>query len=309
MDRKSFVDIENLREFDVMVSQGIKRQRNDLGFIKGDIISITEKIDGSNASIRYNAETGKLESFSRKQVLACDNTLAGFWNWVQTLDASLFADYPNYYVFGEWLRKNKIVYEKDNMLKWYVYSIYDADKQVWLSQDDVKAYCKGHNLTYVHELYYGPFISWDHCREFAHSPMYGERQEGIVVRNMTRLADPLNRYPHVLKIVNEDFAESKKMRVVDPEKEAAKAKSFSLMGTIVTRNRVEKMILKLRDEGILPEVITPQDMKLVAQNLPKRVYEDCVKEEPEIIEACGENAGKQCSSITMSIARDIMTGR
>lgn len=307
MDRKSYVDIENLRTEDINIA-GIIRRRNDCGFFKGDTISITEKIDGSNASIRYDVNTGKLECYSRKQTLNFEQPLRGFWNWVQTLDPSKFADHPNWVIFGEWLCKNKIKYDAEKVDKWYVYSIYDVENEKWMNQDIVKEYCKTHDLTYIHEFYYGPFISWEHCKQFSNSPQYGERQEGIVVRNITRMDDPTVRFPHILKIVNDDFAESKKMREVDPEKERAKAVSYGLMETIVTPNRIEKELLKMRNEGIIPDEIQPTDMATIAKNLPKRIYQDCMKEEPEVMEACGEYAGKACSSLAMKIARDLIFG-
>lgn len=309
MEMKKFVDIENLRDADVDLGGGIMRKRNDLAFRKGNIISITEKIDGSNASIAYDVEDGTLKAFSRRQPLAFDNTLAGFYNYVQTLPAKEYADTPNYVIFGEWSRRNKIIYDEDKTNKWYIYSIYDKTTEQWLPQAAVIAFANKHNLEYVHELYYGPFISWEHCRSFCHSPAYGERQEGIVIRNMDALANPDNRYPHILKIVNEDFAETqKRQKVVDPAVEAARAEARSLMETIVTRNRIEKELLKMRDDGIIGDEVIPEDMKIVAKNLPKRIYTDCIKEEPEIVEKCGEYAGKMCSSITMQIARDILLG-
>ena len=308
MVMKHFIDIENLRDETVDLG-GITRERNDQAFFKGDTISITEKVDGSNASIRYDTETGKLVAFSRKQELTFGNTLDGFWNFVQGLNAADYADTPNYVIFGEWLRKNKIVYNAENMHKWYVYSIYDTANEKWLTQDEVKLFAEKHNLNYVHELYYGPFISWEHCKTFCHSPQYGETQEGIVVRNLSAL-ERGERFPHVLKIVNESFKETQKQRikVVDPEKEKAKQEATELLKGIVTRNRVEKMLLKLRDEGIIPETITPQDMGLLAKNMPARIYEDCMKEEPEVKQACGEFAGKLCSGLTMSLVREIVMG-
>ena len=45
-------------------------------------------------------------------------------------------------------------------------------------------------------------------------------------------------------------------------------------------------------------------MKHVAQNLPKAVYEDCVKEELEILKKAGEFGGKLCSKVTMEIIKD-----
>jgi hypothetical protein len=310
MEIKKYVDIENLRESDVDLGGGMVRKRNDLAFQPGDLISITEKVDGSNASIRYDTETGKLECFSRRLKLSFDSTLQGFFNFVQTLNAADYADTPNYSIFGEWLVKHKIVYNPDTYQKWYVYSIYDNDKGEWLEQDAVKDFAKKHGLTYVNELYYGPFISWDHCRTFAHSPNYGDTQEGIVIRNITKLSDKTNRYPHIIKIVNKEFAESKRthIKVVDPEKEAARLNAQGLMSSIVTRNRVEKILFKMKEDNLIPNELTPADMKQVAKNLPKLVYEDCMKEEKEIMVACGEYTGKMCSSIAMNIARDIILG-
>lgn len=308
MELKHFVDIQNLREADVDVGNGIIRGRNNQAFEVGDIISITEKVDGSNASIRYDVETGTLCAFSRRLPLTPTTTLTGFYNYVQTLNPDDYKDTPQYTIFGEWLIKHKIKYNDENMKKWYVYSIYDNDKSVWLPQDEVKAFAKSHNLIYVHELYVGPFVSWEHCKSFCNSPIYGDRQEGVVIRNLTKLADPNNRFPHILKIVNEDFAESKKVKEVDPIKEAEKAKAFELMSGIVTRNRVEKLIFKLREDNIIPAVIAPTDMKTVAQNLPKLAYADCMKEEPEIMTACGEYAGKMCGSLTMQHAKEILLG-
>ena len=308
MGMKHFINIEALRDETVDLG-GIICERNDKAFFKGDIISITEKVDGSNASIRYDKETGQLIAFSRRQELTFSNTLDGFYNFVRSLNAEDYADTPNYVIFGEWLRKNKIVYNAENMHKWYVYSIYDTVNEKWLTQDKVKLFAEKHNLIYVHELYYGPFISWEHCKTFCQSPQYGETQEGIVVRNLSAL-ERETHFPHILKIVNEPFRETHKQRikVVDPEKEKSRQEATNLLKGIITRNRVEKMLFNLRDEGLIPETITPQDMGLLAKNMPARIYKDCMKEEPEIMQACGEFVGKLCSSITMSLVREIVMG-
>lgn len=299
---KHFMDIEVLREFDTDI-----KVSNAKGFEVGDHIQITEKVDGSNASIQKI--DGKLVAFSRKQQLDEFNTLDGFYDYVQTLDPSDFED--NYVVFGEWLRKNKIVYEKENMHKWYVYDIYDLEKEEWKNQTFVKGFAIAHHLIYVNVLYDGPFISWDHCRTFMNSPHYGNRQEGIVVKNQDKLNDPNTRLPFYLKLVNDDFKESKAPKVPKTAEElAAEAQAGELARSIITSRRIEKMIFALRDEGIFPEKIEPKDMKLVAQNLPKRVYEDCMKEEIEVVNAINalevQPFSKICGSVTMQIARELI---
>ncbi|MBR4314906.1 MAG: RNA ligase [Lachnospiraceae bacterium] len=312
-DMKHFIDIQVLREQDEIIGEGLVKRSNATAFKVGDLISITEKVDGSNASIAYNAETNELDAFSRRQKLAADNTLNGFFDFVKHLDVEKFKDMGTKICFGEWLIKNKIVYSAENMRKWYVYSIFDTATENWLPQEDVKEFCRTHDLIYVHELYYGPFISWEHCRSFMNSPKYGDRQEGIVIRNLSELErNPIydERNPHILKIVNDDFKESMKtrVRIVDPAKEQAKAETTEMLEGIVTQRRVEKMLLKLRDEGVLPENLRPEEMGLIAKNLPDRVYEDCLKEEPEIMEACGELGVKLFSGVVMRVARNIVLG-
>ena len=310
MKQKHFIDIQNMREEDTEL-----RNRNTYAFDKPCIIQITEKYDGSNACACYDPETDKMVAFSRKQELSFDNTLNGFWNYVQTLPIGIFKEYPHWRIFGEWAIKNRIVYNDTGKVKhWYVYDIYDTDLKCWLQQDAVKDFCKIAGLEYIHELYYGEFISWEHCKSFLHSPAYGDRQEGIVIKRQGELYDWDShdvKAPFYLKIVNEDFKESMKTKekIIDFEKENAKNEARKIMESICTPNRVEKELYKMRDEGILPEKIEPTDFRTVAINLPKRIYADLVKEEKELIEACGEFGGKMCQQVSMNIAKDLILGK
>ncbi len=282
------------------------------GFEVGDIIQITEKWDGSNASIRYDIGTGKLVAFSRRLELTFNNTLNGFWNYVQNLNAEDYKETPNYVIFGEWGIRNAIRYNQDAYGKWYVYDIYDAEKEEYLPQTEVKKFVEKYGLTYIHVLYEGKFISWEHCRTFCNSPAYGDKQEGIVIKNQTKLNNPYSRTPFVLKIVNDTFSEVNKdnhrQKLEDPQKIKEKEHAQNIIDMVVTKRRVEKEIYKMRDEGIVSEKINPSDMKIVAQNLPKRIYEDCLKEEKELVESAGEYFGKMCSSKAMCFAREIILG-
>lgn len=281
-------------------------------FEVGDIVQITEKFDGSNASIRYDIETGRLVAFSRKKELDYINTLNGFWNFVQSLNPEEYKDVPNYVIFGEWAVKNAIKYNPDSYGKWYVYDIYDIEKQIYLPQTMVKEFAAKHNLIYIHVLYEGEFISWEHCKTFCNSPAYGDTQEGVVIKNQSKLNNPNCRTPFVLKIVNNCFSEIKqnnrRNKIEDPQKLAEKEYAQSIVDSIVTKRRVEKELYKMRDEGIIPEKMTPQDMKIVAQNLPKRIYDDCLKEEGELVAEAGSFFGKLCGNKAMSYAKEIILG-
>lgn len=310
MKQKHFMDIENLREKSTEL-----RESNALGFEVGDIIQVTEKADGSNGCICWDSEENCLKVFSRKQELSFNNTLNGFWNLAQAFSEetiAIFQAHPNWRIFGEWMgAKNKIAYYDTGKIKhWYVYDIFDTKTERWLHQDDVKQFCKDANLEYIHELYYGEFISWDHVKSFLHSPAYGEKQEGLVIKSMSKLNDENVRLPFYLKIVNEDFKEKMKTRekVINPESQAAKEEAMNMAESIITKNRIEKELFKMRDEQIVPEKIAPQDMGTVARYLPKRIYNDCMKEDKELVLQCGEYFTNACKSLSMKYAREVILG-
>ena len=309
MKQKHFMDIENLREESTEL-----RESNALGFEVGDIIQITEKVDGANSCACWDSEENCMKAFSRKQELGFKNTLNGFWDYVEAFPEktiAVFEAHPYWRIFGEWNFKHKIVYFDTGKVKhWYVYDIFDTETERWLHQDDVKQFCKDANLEYVHELYYGEFISWDHVKSFLHSPAYGEKQEGVVVKSMSKLNDEDVRLPFYLKIVNEDFKEKMKTRekVINPESQAAKEEAMKMAESIITKNRIEKELFKMRDEQIVPEKIAPQDMGTVARYLPERIYNDCIKEDKELVLQCGEYFTSACKSLSMKYAREVILG-
>lgn len=236
---KHYIEIQRLRTQDVVVDDTLTLEKNTDAFIQGDIISITEKIDGANSSIYYDKKLDRLRCFSSKNELDFSNQLRGFLIYVKSLDM-------------------------------------------------------------------GPFMSWSHCLSFANDPAYGTQQEGIVIKNQTALEQ--ERGPHILKYVNPEFKETQKKnhkrKLEDPNKLNEKAEAEEYIRMIVTDARVMKCYHKLVDNGILPEKFELKYMKHVAQNLPKAVYEDCVKEELEILKKAGEFGGKLCSKVTMEIIKD-----
>lgn len=291
------------------------RTGNNMGFELGDDIVVQEKVDGSNASIRYDIETGTLIAFSRKQTLDYSKTLNGFWNYVQSLNADEYKDTPSYVIFGEWMVHNHIRYTEDVYKRWIVFDIYDTETQQYLPQNLVKEFCDNHNLEYIHVLYTGKFTSWDDLIDkFAESTSYycDVKAEGFIVKNQTKLNNPNSRTPFVLKIVNDSYSEINKSnhirKIECPQKLQAKAHAQEIIGTIVTKRRVEKEIHKMIDEQILPKKVSPQDMNIIARSLPKRIYDDCMKEEREYVIEAGEFFGKLCGNQCMKFAKEIILG-
>ena len=305
---KHFMDIVRVKEN----SEDGLVAANTGAFEVGDHIQISEKWDGANGSIAW--EDGELKAFSRKNELNMSNNLRGFWEFVQTLDKEKFRDLGNRVLFGEWGISHTVKYNQDAYSKWYVYDMFDKDTEQWLPQTVVKEFAESHGLEYIHVLYDGPFISWEHCRTFLHSPAYGKDQEGIVIKNQSKLNSPDCRNPFYLKIVNDEFCETKInnhiKKILDPQHLAEKAAAEEMASQVVTEARVRKEINKQIDEGLLPEQLTPRDMAIIARNLPQRIYDDIVKEESDLIGDVISNQffGKAVGSQAMNWAKKIVLG-
>lgn len=302
--------MKHFRDIQVVQVTGIDAEPNDGAFYKGDRIQVTEKIDGANASVMWSLNENKLGVFSRKEELHSGNTLRGFYEYACGLNTEKLSSFANFVIFGEWLVPHAVGYDKSAYMKWYVYDIWDTMQQCWMPQDFVKLVCKICGLNYVHVIYEGPFISWDHIKELAKSPSaYGAAcMEGVVVKNLSRLNDKMPRAPKYLKYINESFAENKKhpFREVDPEKEAEKDAAREMMAMVCTVERVRKEIFKCIDEGLLTPPFGPESIPAIAKLVPKRIYQDLVKEENSTLQACGEYAGKLSGSMTMQHVKALL---
>lgn len=315
-----FIDIDYVREEDLVIGKkedgtDAIRPKNTGAFEPGDLIQITTKIDGANASVSWDETTGKLEVFSRTNLLDEPGSLRGFYDYVKTEiePKTDWSAYKDFVFFGEWCVKHSVAYNPEWYNKWRVYDIWSKSAGRYVSQERVKAICGQLGLEYIEELYYGPFVSWDHCRSFLKkSTAYGPGQEGIVCKNMSKLASSDRRDPAYLKIVNDEFKESHKVkakRELSPEEATAKERGTTLAASVATEARVRKIILKLVDEGILPAELGPKDMGTVMKHLAKRVFDDILKEEPDTVKAIGAGAGKFISAEAAKQARKIVIGR
>ena len=298
---KKYMDIERLKEF-----------KNDKGWNPTDIVVVQEKMDGSNASFQYDKASGELKAFSRRQELTPTNTLNGFYNWVKLKEKDEtfmkeVRDYPELVFFGEWGVKNKVKYKEEYYGQFYFYDIYDTENEVWYTQTTVKSWAEDMGIGYVNTLYVGEFKNWDNMRQFmGKSDLALAEGEGVVVKNQTLLNAPKGEF--YLKLVCESFSEVMKVRepkAADPNEAPARA----IVDSIVTERRIEKMLCNLRDDGIIEEPYDVNQMGIIAKHLPKRIWDDINKEEPEAVaeglELCS-NFGKFCSSKTMELARKVV---
>lgn len=295
---KKYVDIERLKE------------KFATAFTAGEHITITEKIDGANASIAVG-EDGKLIAFSRRNQLTPESTLQGFYEFVQSLDSSIISCVlgTRYIFFGEWLVKHSIKYPENKMKQFYVFDVWDTEIEQYLPWEQTKQMAEFCGLNLVPLFYDGPFTTWDEVTKFVgKTEMGGEPTgEGIVIKSQDRLDNKFSGTPAYVKIVAKEFAEvhQSKAHEVDPEKLAAREAAVAKAETIVTKRRVEKTIQKFIEDGIIPENWDEKNLGAIAKVLPKAVYEDCIKEEQETVLSI-EGFGKICSSLSMKYARELV---
>lgn len=296
---KKYVDIERLKD------------RFAEAFKVGEHITITEKIDGANASIAVG-EDGKLIAFSRRNELTPENTLQGFYGYVQSLDPTMISCVlgTRYIFFGEWLVKHTIKYPQEKMKQFYVFDVWDTEIEQYIPWEQTKQMAEFCGLKMVPVFYDGPFTSWEDIYSYVgKTEMGGEPTgEGVVIKSQDRLDNKYSSTPAYVKIVAKEFSEvhqSKPQKDIDPAKIAARQAAEALAETIVTSRRVEKAIQKFVEDGIVPENWDEKDLGTIAKNLPRAIYNDCVKEEPETV-AQIENFGKICGSLSMKLARGLI---
>lgn len=301
MKQKKYLDIERLKE------------KYKSAFNKGEHIVIQEKLDGANSAICYDAETGSLVAFSRRQRLTEDNNLQGFYVYVLTLDPVKWADATSngrYIVFGEWLVKHTIKYPDELLRNFYVFDVWDTEVEQYVPWFLTHQIAQALGLKTVPIFYDGEFTSWEDLYAFVgRTEMQAEPTgEGIVIKSQDRLDNKFSGTPAYVKIVAKEFSEvhqSKPQKEIDPAKIAAKQAAEAQVETIVTQRRVEKTIQKFVEDNLICEDWDEKDLGAIAKILPRAVYEDCVKEEPETV-AQIENFGKLCAQVAMKHARNLV---
>lgn len=307
MAQKKYIDIERMKE------------KYADAFTVGERIVVQTKIDGSNASFTYNPETNSLSAFSRNKELNGNNTLNGFYGFVQSLNVEKVKEITKdgrFIIFGEWLVKHTVKYPEDKYNRFYMFDVWDTVTEKYLSYVETAIFCSDliveadADIDFVPVLYSGEFKSWEHLMGLLSENTTGASpcEEGIVIKSQDRLGERNSRKPYYLKIVNERFSEVHEQhpkKNVSPEVLAKREAELELAKTIVTARRAEKIIQKCVDEGVLRADWDEKDLGFIAKNCIRMMYDDCVKEEPETV-AQIDNFGKVCGSLSMQLFRNMV---
>lgn len=284
-------------------------------FITGEPIVIQEKIDGSNASFYYDIETNSLKACSRRLELSEENTLNGFYNYVQSLPVDKVKEIigDRYIIFGEWMTKHSIKYPDDVMKNFYMFDVWDKKTEQYLPFEDTRSIFSRLSECgierFVPIFYTGAFVSWEHALSFVGKTEMGAEPcgEGIVIKRQSKLDSKSSRDPFYVKIVSEKFSEvhKSKPKTIDPEKMAQLEAEKAEVATVVTKRRCIKMLQKFEEDNIIPSDWGGESMKIISKSLPAAVFEDCRKEEPEVV-AANKKFGKICAQLCMQYAREIL---
>ena len=258
-------------------------------------IVIMEKLDGANAS--FKKENGELKCFSRRQELSENNTLRGFYNWVhENIDPDDLAE--GYIYFGEWLVKHKLDYGQNNMNKFYLFDVYNEKHGRYVSFDNVEMVANKLNIDLIPVFYHGRFQSLEHIQSFVGKSKLGDVGEGVVVKNYNWTDKHGNQ--QFTKFVSDQFAEKKqaKKHRIPPKKGTID----EFVGINLTNARIDKMLHKMVDEGILEEDYDITDMGTILKNAGTRIYEDIIEEElDELLKQIKKKIGKKLPEAIKSV--------
>ncbi|WP_405101630.1 RNA ligase family protein [Oceanobacillus sp. FSL H7-0719] len=235
-------------------------------------VIVMEKLDGANAS--FGLIEGELKCFSRNKELNENDGLRGFREWVlKNINADELL--PNAIYFGEWLVKHTINYPKDAYHQFYLFDIYSTLYDKYNSFDLVEMESERLNLKLAPVFYKGEFQSLDHVNSFVGKSAIGEDGEGIVVKNYSYVDKHGNQI--FTKIVSDSFAEKKDVKKQKLPSNANELDNF--IDTYLTNARVEKMIYKLVDNGVINEDFGIEDTGTILKNSGSLIVDDILEEE------------------------------
>lgn len=259
----------------------------------GREVTIEEKLDGSNASIKR--EGTELKCYSRNKELDAKETLNGFYNYVQGLRVEDFKE--GYIYFGEWLVKHTIVYKEENYKNFYCFDIYEESSERYLSNKRLEEELKGNgSVVYREPLYKGKLESMEQVEGYAGVSEYteeGVKGEGVVMK----LQEEEYRSGFAIKFLNEEFLTKKATRPQKREEERDKhgILSFALaqhvMSQIVSDAVIEKEIARQGYENIALK--DNKEVGTISGVLSKAIYEDMKVEHAYERDIIGPQFGRE----------------
>jgi len=266
----------------------IQRVTTDiLKSFNGDLnITISEKIDGANASFQVNTD-GSFTAFSRRTKLNENDTLRGFYDEVEeNLLPKVMSNQNNpaiqeflqedYTLFGEWLVPHAVRYQDEFWKHFYPFAVYDNVNEQYLSEDFIDELSRVLGLNRPPQLYTGELSGVKDKLESLPGTSNMSKElnhgEGIVIV----FEDLLNKPEETrFKIVTDEFLEHKQVK-----KNKKLPFTSTWVNQFITSGRVNKIIYKAVDEGLFKDIpIEFKNFKQIVTPINENVLFDILEEE------------------------------
>lgn len=263
-----------------------------------DYIVIQEKIDGSNTHVNV-IDSENFIAFGQNFELNYMNHLNGFWYYMKDNFRKIPDKYYGLDIFGEWLFPHHCDYPANKYGEFYVFDVMENGK--YWTQDRVELLAYECGFHYAPVLYQGNFKNWKHVMSFVGTTFLGGKQgEGVVVKNQSKLN---SNGPFYVKIVSPEFqevmAKRDKVKMVDMDKILTLEELRDLTKSVITINRVRKILYKLVDNGEISANWRKLDNIQFIKKLCSAVYRDVLNEEPHVIEKVGKYFGNFYKEFTI----------
>ena len=229
-----------------------------------------EKLDGANAS--FGIIDGELKMFSRNQELNEYNTLRGFYDWVKQ-NVKPGSVLVNTIYFGEWLVPHTVQYKKEVQSKFYLFDIYDVRTDTYLDWNITVQAAKHSGLRTPEVFFRGDLHSMTDVDQYLGKSNLTDipnTGEGIVVKDYEG--------QQFVKIVSDKFKETKSIK----QPSLDRTDIGTLIDSVLTPQRVEKLIHKKIDLGLLPTELDITDTGNVLKALSSDVVNDIFEEEMHV---------------------------
>lgn len=272
------------------------------------VCHIQEKIDGANTSIWL--EDGELCMGTRTRKLPAEgDDFNGFVSYVRTHEGiqKFFADHPTMRLYGEWLVKHTIAYKETAYRKFYLFDIY-TDEGKWLPAYRVQEFAEGYGIDSVplHGAIENP--TEDQLRELVGKSEFGDRGEGIVIKNLAFI----NEFGETVfaKLVHESFKEDNAVTFGGNNKHSDTYHEMWVVNKYMTLPRVKKVMDKIQ-----PTINKRLDMEHIPR-VVNTAYHDMLTEEiweiqgrvPKLdFKALGRCAQKKAKQIYVDILNDTIS--
>lgn len=263
------------------------------GILDGEVL-VQEKIDGANTSIWM--ENDKPHFASRNQEI-----ISGFNGFVDYINAGteirkLLYDYSSLRLYGEWLVPHTVQYNKDCYKHWYMYDIFDTNKEAYLHPEYTFALASEYLILTPRQ--FGKFINptEEQLKEFVGQSALASKGEGIVIKNHNFINRWGNRV--YAKMVRQEFLEDNAIAFNSNSKASEAYNEMYIINKWMTKARVDKIMAKLQ-----PEINERLDMKHIPRIINTAYYDMITEEAWEIAKMDKQIDYKKLKGLAMKKAK------